>query len=148
MTASTLQLQHMPNNSDRVSEDFCRSERNICATPSCLLTEIFRQQNQLLDFDNSRNTVRLRTGEKSSMEETNRLTEIWKKNHTHYTSRYFLLPLLCPPKNKKYVSLLAVLTPETTKKAFIRLGFLLIVQLLEIAVSLWQLTVFLYNWLT
>lgn len=68
-----------------------------------------------------------------------------KKNHTHYTSRYFSLPLLCPPKNKKYVSLLAVLTPETTKKAFIRLGFLLIVQLLEIAVSLWQLTVFLYN---
>lgn len=148
MTASTLQLQHMPNNSDRVSEDFCRSERKICAIPGCLLTEIFRQQNQLLDFDNSRNTVRLRTGEKSSMEETNRLTEIWKKNHTYYTSRYFSLPLLCPPKIKKYVSLLAVLTPETTKKACIRLGFLLIVQVLEIAVSLWQLTVFLYNWLT
>lgn len=145
MTASTLQLQHMPNNSDHVIEDFCRSERKICATPGCLLTEIFRQQNQLLDFDNSRNTVRLRTEEKSSMEETNRPTEIWKKNHTHYTSRYFSLPLLCPPKNKKYVSLLAVLTPETTKKAFIRLGFLLIIQVLEIAVSLWQLTVFLYN---
>lgn len=145
MTASTLQLQHMPNNSDHVSEDFCRSERKICATPGCLLTEIFRQQNQLLDFDNSRNTVRLRTGEKSSMEETNRPTEIWKKNHTHYTSRYSSLPLLCPPKNKKNVSLLAVLTPETTKKAFIRLGFLLIIQVLEIAVSLWQLTVFLYN---
>ena len=42
----------------------------------------------------------------------------------------FRYPLLCPPKNKKYVSLLAVLTPETTKKAFIRLGFLLIVQVL------------------
>lgn len=145
MTASTLQLQHMPNNSDRVSEDFCRSERKICATPGCLLTEIFWQQNQLLDFDNSRNTVRLRTGENLLWKRLTDSLKFEKKITPTIPQGTFRYPCCAPQKIKKYVSLLAVLTPETTKKAFIRLGFLLIIQVLEIAVSLWQLTVFLYN---
>ena len=98
MTASTLQLQHMPNNSDRVSEDFCRSERKICATPGCLLTEIFRQQNQLLDFDNSRNTVRLRTGENLLWKRLTDSLKFEKKSHPLYLKVLFVTPVVPPKK--------------------------------------------------
>ena len=111
MTASTLQLQHMPNNSDRVSEDFCRSERKICATPGCLLTEIFWQQNQLLDFDNSRNTVRLRTGENLLWKRLTDSLKFEKKITPTIPQGTFRYPC-CAPQKIKNMSAYSLYLPQ------------------------------------